>query len=165
VKPSAVSRRTALSGAATVGLGLPLLAACGDDGGGADAGSTPASDPSRGPSSPAAPPSGPPATAPAPAGGAPGEGLLGTADVPVGGGVVIGDREVVITQPRKGEFRAFTAICTHRGCTVGGVTDTINCPCHGSTFSIEDGSPTGGPAPSPLAEVPITVVGDQISLA
>jgi Rieske Fe-S protein len=164
VKPSAVSRRTALSCAATVGLGLPLLGACGDDGGGAEGGSTPASDSSRGPSSPA-PPSGPPARAPAPAGGAPGEGLLSTADVPVGGGVVIGAREVVITQPRKGEFKAFTAICTHAGCTVGGVTDTINCPCHGSTFSIVDGSPTGGPAPSPLAEVPISVVGDQISLA
>jgi Rieske Fe-S protein len=164
VRPNAVSRRIALSGAATVGLGLPLLAACGDDGGGAEGGSTPASDPSKSPSSPA-PRSEPPATAPTPARMASAEGLLSTADVPVGGGVVIGDSEVVITQPRKGDFKAFTAICTHAGCIVGGVTDTINCPCHGSTFSIEDGSPTGGPAPSPLAEVPISVDGGQISLA
>jgi Rieske Fe-S protein len=153
VRTTAVSRRSALAGAATAGLGLPLLAACGDG---------TAEGPSASASEPAA--ASPPTAAPT-AHGAPADGIVATADVPVGGGVVIGAREVVITQPTKGEFKAFSAICTHAGCTVGTVTDTINCPCHGSTFSIEDGSPTGGPAPSPLPEVVISVDGGQISLA
>lgn len=157
---NAVSRRNALSGAATIGLGLPLLAACGGDGGGATA-----TDPSRSPSS--TPGSEPPATPQSSATNkaAPITGLVASSDVPVGSGLVIADSEVVITQPTEGEFKAFSSICTHRGCPVNQVTDTINCPCHGSMFSITDGSVTGGPATSPLAEVPISVDGDQISLA
>jgi Rieske Fe-S protein len=155
---NAVSRRNALSGAATIGLGLPLLAACGDDGG------STATEPRESPSS-SAPQSEPPASAPTTKGSAPADGIATTSEVPVGGGVVLVDDEVVITQPTEGEFKAFTAICTHQGCTVGDVTDTINCPCHGSMFSIEDGAPTGGPASSPLQEISISVDGDQISLA
>ena len=84
--------------------------------------------------------------------------------MPVGGGVV--EDDVVLTQPTEGEFRAFTAVCTHAQCLVTGVADgTINCPCHGSQYSIEDGSVVGGPAPAPLAAVDFTVVGDQIVLA
>jgi len=149
-----VSRRNALGGAATIGLGLPLLAACGDDGGG-DA----ASDPSQSPSS-STPASETPPTKKA----RPANGIATTSEIPVGSGIVLADDEVVITQPSEGEFKAFSAICTHQGCTVAEVTDTINCPCHFSTFSITDGSPTGGPAPTPLAEMPISVDGNQISL-
>jgi Rieske Fe-S protein len=69
----------------------------------------------------------------------------------------------VITQPRAGSFAAFTAVCTHQGCTVSTVSDsTINCPCHGSKFSITNGSVVGGPAPSPLAAVSIKVHGTSI---
>jgi Rieske Fe-S protein len=71
----------------------------------------------------------------------------------------------VITQPVKGEFKAFSAICTHQGCPVGEVTDgRVVCPCHGSAFSIEDGSVVNGPAESPLAEEPISVNGGDITL-
>ena len=157
---NAVSRRNALSGAATIGLGLPLLAACGSD----DGGDSTATDPSETPSS-SAPSSEAPASSPASESSAPAAGIATTSDVPVGSGVIIGDSEVVITQPASGEFKCFTAICTHQGCTVGDVTDTINCPCHGSMFSIEDGSVVGGPAPSPLEEFQLSVDGDQISLA
>lgn len=157
---NAVSRRNALGGAATIGLGLPLLAACGDDGAGT------ATDPSTPTSSaPSSEPPAPSSEPPASDGPAPAAGIATTTDVPVGGGLVVPDSEVVVTQPAEGDFRAFTAICTHQGCTVGDVTDTINCPCHGSTFSIQDGSPTGGPASSPLQEISISVAGDQISLA
>jgi Rieske Fe-S protein len=156
----AVSRRNALSGAATIGLGLPLLAACGDDGGEATA-----TDPTPSPSS-SAPSSEPPATPqPTATDPAPAKGIVTTSDVPVGSGVVIADSEVVITQPTEGEFKAFSSICTHQGCPVNQVTDTINCPCHGSMFSITDGAVAGGPATSPLPEVSISVDGDQISLA
>ena len=93
-----------------------------------------------------------------------GQPLAATADVAVGGGVIVADK-YVITQPVKGEFKAFSAICTHQGCPVGEVTGgQIVCPCHGSAFSIEDGSVVNGPAESPLAEEPISVNGGDITL-
>ena len=68
--------------------------------------------------------------------------------------------EVVVTQPDEGTFKAFSAICPHQGCSVGSVADdVITCPCHGSTFSIADGSVQGGPARGPLTAVPVTVSG------
>ena len=69
----------------------------------------------------------------------------------------------MITQPQSGSFRAFSAICTHEGCIVNSVSNgTINCPCHGSKFSIKDGSVVNGPAPSPLASIAIKVEGTSI---
>jgi Rieske Fe-S protein len=71
-----------------------------------------------------------------------------------------------VTQPTAGNFKAFTAVCTHAGCTVGSVTDgVIKCPCHGSMYSAADGSVKGGPAPAPLAAKNITVQGGEITLA
>lgn len=94
-----------------------------------------------------------------------GAALASTADIPVGGGTVFKEQEVVVTQPAPGEFKAFSAICTHRGCTVGDVTGgTINCPCHGSKFKISDGSVANGPATQPLAEAKVTVSGNSIAL-
>ena len=91
-------------------------------------------------------------------------GTIPTSSVPVGGGEILTEQKVVITQPLAGTFKAFTAVCTHQGCLVGRVSDgEIVCPCHGSTYSISDGSVTGGPAPSPLKEVPIAVSGDTIT--
>jgi len=134
-----VSRRT-VTGLATAGLGLPLLAACGGD---ADS----ASDPG--------------------AGDGGGSGTLGsTADIEVGGGTIFADDNVVVTQPTEGEFKAFSSTCTHQGCSVESVSDgTIHCPCHNSLFSIEDGSVQGGPATSPLPEVAISIEGGSIVLS
>jgi Rieske Fe-S protein len=104
--------------------------------------------------------------APAPSSSSGAAPLAKTADVPVGGGTVLTDRKLVVTQPTKGEFKAFSAICTHQGCTVKDVTaGTINCPCHGSKFRVTDASVAAGPAPRPLAEQPITVRGGEIRLA
>ncbi|GGR78097.1 hypothetical protein GCM10010269_16640 [Streptomyces humidus] len=95
-----------------------------------------------------------------------GQELAKTADIPVGGGRIFADRKVVVTQPAKGDFKAFSAICTHLGCTVGSVADgIIHCPCHGSEFRITDGSVAGGPAPRPLPAEKITVERGSISLA
>ncbi|MFN2496695.1 MAG: Rieske (2Fe-2S) protein [Pseudonocardiaceae bacterium] len=108
---------------------------------------------------PAAPPGAPP---PASA-GAP---LTSTRDVPVGSGQVFPAQTVVVTQPDKGTFEAFSAICTHQGCTVKDVRGgTINCACHGSKFNIRDGSVVNGPAKKPLAPRKIVVEGEQIRLA
>ncbi|MFI1931581.1 Rieske (2Fe-2S) protein [Streptomyces sp. NPDC020330] len=87
-------------------------------------------------------------------------------DIPVGGGTVIKERKVVVTQPEEGEFRAFSAVCTHASCLVSTVSDgTINCPCHGSKYSITDAAVEAGPATRPLPAERITVSGGAIRLA
>ena len=89
--------------------------------------------------------------------------LASTSDVPVGGGTILTDKRIVITQPHAGTFDAFTAVCTHEGCIVTTVSGgTINCPCHGSKFSIDNGSVVNGPATRPLAPVSIKVQGTSI---
>ena len=88
-----------------------------------------------------------------------------TSEIEVGGGTIYPDEQIVITQPSQGEFKCFTAVCTHQGCIVSGVSDgNINCECHGSAFSIADGSVVNGPATQPLGEESITVQGDAITL-
>ena len=145
-----ITRRVVLRGAALSGVALPLLAACGN---GAETADPPATGAGEEPST---------AKTQSPDSGD-SSALARTSDVPVGGGKILPDQQVVLTQPTKGDFKAFTAVCTHQGCTVNSVTDgVIACPCHGSRFSIEDGSVTGGPAPKPLAAVSITVEGDEI---
>ncbi|WP_329215898.1 Rieske (2Fe-2S) protein [Streptomyces sp. NBC_01485] len=92
--------------------------------------------------------------------------LAKTTDIPVGGGKIFADEKVVVTQPTKDDFKAFSAICTHMGCTVAKVADgTIDCPCHGSKYHIADGSVAHGPAPKPLPAEQITVAGGVIKLA
>jgi Rieske Fe-S protein len=89
--------------------------------------------------------------------------LATTAEIPVDGGMILTDKQIVITQPVAGTFKAFTAVCTHQGCTVSTVAGgTIDCPCHGSKFSVKDGSVVNGPAASPLAAVAIKVDGSSI---
>ena len=89
--------------------------------------------------------------------------LARTGDIPVGGGKILTGLKIVITQPKAGSFVAFSAVCTHQGCTLTSVTGgTINCPCHGSKFSIANGSVVNGPATSPLPTVSIKVQGTSI---
>ncbi|MFF3564119.1 Rieske (2Fe-2S) protein [Streptomyces sp. NPDC002574] len=101
----------------------------------------------------------------APPGGG-GEALVRTSAVPVGGGTVLTDRKIVVTQPAAGEFKAFSAVCTHQGCVVKDVSGgTINCPCHGSKFKVADASVAAGPAPRPLEPRPVTVKAGEVRLA
>lgn len=93
------------------------------------------------------------------------EPLAPVSDVPDGGGLVLADRHVVLTDVG-GELHAFSATCTHQGCTVSGVTDGhITCPCHGSVFDAATGAVVTGPATRPLPPVAVRVSGGQISLA
>ncbi|MER7761480.1 Rieske (2Fe-2S) protein [Streptomyces sp. NPDC097619] len=72
----------------------------------------------------------------------------------------------MVTQPVAGEFKAFSAVCTHSGCTVSKVANgTIDCPCHGSRFAVADAAVVAGPAPRPLPEKRITVTGGEVRLA
>jgi Rieske Fe-S protein len=105
-----------------------------------------------GPGDPAA--SAPGGTTPAKPAGKP---LVETAKVPVGGGVILEGERLVVTQPQAGVFKAFSAVCTHQGCTVTGVDNgIIECGCHGSRFRATDGSVAGGPANAPLRETRVT---------
>ncbi|MDX2563668.1 Rieske (2Fe-2S) protein [Streptomyces sp. TX20-6-3] len=145
----ATSRRTVLVAAAA------LTAGCGSDDGGDGGTATGA------PATPSTP-AGTSASAGAPSGNV----LARTADIPVGGGKVFAAEKVVVTQPTPGEFKAFSAVCTHQGCLVNKVADgTIDCPCHGSKFRVTDAAVVAGPAPRPLPAEQITVSGDSISLA
>jgi Rieske Fe-S protein len=159
-------RRTVLRAAGLVGvtgaIGLGL-AACGSSG------STPASSPGTAPAAgptTAAPMSAAPATSAAgAAGSAAGTSLGSVSQIPVGGGKIFSAEQVVVTQPQAGTYKAFSSICTHMGCQVDQVTNgLIECPCHGSHYSIVNGAVQAGPAPMPLPGKTITVQGGQITL-
>jgi nitrite reductase/ring-hydroxylating ferredoxin subunit len=90
---------------------------------------------------------------------------VATGDIPVGGGVVLESKQVVVTQPTAGTFKAFSAVCTHEGCLVTKVANgTISCPCHNGQFSATDGSVQGGPPPAPLSEAKFTLSGSTITI-
>jgi Rieske Fe-S protein len=162
---SETTRRSVLAGAAGVGAAA-VLAACGtaDNGSGSGDG---VNDNAGGSGAQTTPTAGPQSQAPDNSGGNTGGNVLAkTTDIPVGGGKIIDAEKVVVTQPTKGTFKCFSAVCTHAGCTVSGVSNgVISCPCHGSRFSATDGSVKGGPAPSPLAAKKVTVQGDSVVLA
>ncbi|WGX99392.1 Rieske (2Fe-2S) protein [Nocardioides sp. L-11A] len=132
------SRRIVFSGLGALGVAAALAGCAGGDG---DGGS-----------------SGPKVAA--------GAELATTSEVPVGGGIVLTDEKVVVTQPTAGTFLAFTAVCTHQSLLVTSVEDgTIRCANHGSSYSATTGEVEGGPAGGPLAAVDITVEGDRILAA
>ena len=85
-------------------------------------------------------------------------------NVPVGGSfnVDLDGNGLVVSQPTAGMVTAFSSVCTHQGCKVGGRDGVLQCPCHGSEFSISTGSPTTGPATTALAEVKVAIDGDNV---
>jgi len=157
--PRCAVRRTLLVGLAAGSAAL--IAGCGDDS---------AADPPA-PAAPAAQggrsaaPSGSstiePSLEPFPGaedGGGNDAGLVKTADVPVGGAVLV--QNYLIAQPQRGVFKAFDATCPHQGITVdpplGGNTYFM-CPGHNSKFRLADGGLISGPAPRGLKQVPVKV--------
>ena len=148
----ALSRRSVVAAAGVVSLAAALTA-CGESGDSDDSYGS-ATDKKQKPDDSAA------------SGGAAGAVLAKTSEIPVGGGKIFKEEGVVVTQPTKGEFKAFSNRCTHKQCPVTSVEGgTINCPCHGSKFAITDGSVKSSPAPKPLPAAQISVDGDSIKLA
>ena len=156
--PPSLSRRTVIKQAGLAAAALAGLSACTNYG-------APTAEPSAAPT--AEPSAAPTSSGGGASGGATSQagGLAKTSDIPVGSGKIFAEAQAVVTQPTAGEFKAFTSICTHQQCPVVEVTDTINCKCHGSKFSITDGSVVNPPAPSPLAAKTVTVSGEEISVA
>lgn len=133
--PAPARRAVLAAGASAVGLGL--LAACGQGAGGGGSGTR-------------ATPGGP---------------LVALADVPVGGAVQVTTADgakIVVAQPEAGRVVAFSAVCTHQGCTVMPDGERLLCPCHGSVFESFTGAVLNGPAREPLPEVPVRVEGDGV---
>jgi Rieske Fe-S protein len=144
-----LSRRTAIKHAGLAAAALAGLSSCATYGSGGTPSPAPASSTGGG------------GGASAGTGGA----TAKTADIPVGGGKIFADIQAVVTQPTAGEFKAFSSICTHQSCPVTEVTDTINCNCHGSRFSISDGSVVNPPATQALAARTVTVEGDSLTVS
>jgi cytochrome b6-f complex iron-sulfur subunit len=147
------SRRTVLvlgaAGASTV-----ALAACSKAKTSESSGTTPPA---------ATPASSSPGTSSPPASG--GKALARVADVPVGGAISAkddGGGDIIITRPTDTTVAAFSAICTHQGCTVHPGSDTFVCPCHGSTYDAKTGNRISGPARSGLSKVSVQVSGQNI---
>ncbi|MGN6033785.1 Rieske (2Fe-2S) protein [Brevibacterium casei] len=136
------SRRTIITSAGAVGT-VGLISACGTDD--ADSGSTKSGNGSSEPT----------------AGGA----TIPSGDVPVGSGTVV-DETYVVTQPKEGEFYAFSSVCTHQGCQVRTVTeDKITCPCHSSQFSTTTGEVLAGPATEPLPKYEVSESGGDLTIS
>lgn len=139
-----LDRRSVLRGACLVcvgAAGVGVLAACGGSSGSGSSGSGGSG-------------SGGGAAAP-----------IKTSEIPVGGGKVFDRQKVVVTQPTAGEFKAFSAVCTHQQFLVGNVQGgTINCLHHGSMYNMSTGAVVGGPAPAPLPAKTVTVTGDTLTV-
>jgi Rieske Fe-S protein len=173
-KATAVRRRTVLRAAGVGGAGVAgaaALAACGGSStppttGGAASSTTAASATSSTASSSSTATSSETSSGSSSA-AAPSGTPVKTADVPVGGGVINAQALFVVTQPSAGQFKAFSATCTHQGCAVTRVENgQIVCPCHMSHFDISTGAPSAdSQAKSPLPAKTATVSGDSVYIA
>lgn len=142
-----ISRRTVLAGAGAA-AGAVVLTACRGSSGGSDAGSGGSSGASSDSS-----------------GGGSSEALTPLSKVPVGGAVAAktpDGKPVIVAQPSQGQVVAFSAICTHMGCTVAPDGKILQCPCHGSQYNVTTGDVIRGPAPRALSKVAVKVEDGQV---
>ena len=134
-----LTRRTLvqIGGASAAGAGVLLLAACTPGGSGATGGS-----------------------------GSGGTTTVELSSIPVGGAVSasLGSTPIVVAQPKAGEVVAFSAVCTHQGCTVAPQGGEFDCPCHGSRFNGSTGDVLQGPASTPLTKLTATVSGSKVTI-
>ncbi len=89
-----------------------------------------------------------------------GERLLANAsNIPVGQSLALNDPNfgpMLLVHLGNGQFTAYSAICTHAGCTVqfNPGAQEIACPCHGAVFDPNNNAQVlAGPAPYPLQKI------------
>jgi nitrite reductase/ring-hydroxylating ferredoxin subunit len=90
-----------------------------------------------------------------------------TTDIKVGSAksYLVAGVSVLVTQPKKGVFKAFKGVCTHQGGSLSSVTGkNIVCPLHGASFDSTSGKPTGGPASTGLKGYKVTVSGTSLKV-
>jgi Rieske Fe-S protein len=86
-------------------------------------------------------------------------------DIPIGTAKAAKDangKPIILSHPAAGQVAAFSAICTHQGCTVAPKGQSLDCPCHGAKFNFATGAVTNGPAGAPLPAVAIHMDGRNI---
>jgi Rieske Fe-S protein len=88
--------------------------------------------------------------------------LLALSRLPAGGVVVLSDARIVLSRSSGGDVHAFSAVCTHQGCTVGVAGSVLQCPCHGSRFAAATGAVTQGPATRPLPRIRVVVRNGEV---
>lgn len=153
------TRRTVLTtGAAVAGaaVGTAALAACGS--GDVSAGSSGGADATNGQSS----------GAPESSASSGGETVTALSDVPVGGATSVktpDGEEAIVSRRSDTEVAAFSAVCTHQGCTVTPEGADLKCPCHGSLFDAFTGEVKNGPATEALPPINVKVENDQVVTA
>jgi Rieske Fe-S protein len=133
-----VSRRTVLA-ASAAGAGAVALAACGSNSNKADKA---------------------PAAANAP--------LAKLADIEVGQCVsakLPDGKPAIVARPTSDTAVAFSAKCTHMGCTVAPAGTELHCPCHGSKYNATTGQVIQGPAPKALAKIDVKVSSGEVVTA
>jgi cytochrome b6-f complex iron-sulfur subunit len=94
-----------------------------------------------------------------------GPSLAKLSDIPIGGAIAAKDAsgsDIIITRPTDTTVAAFTAICTHMGCTVKPGSQTFVCPCHGSTYDAKTGARISGPARGGLSKIAVQVSGQNV---
>jgi Rieske Fe-S protein len=132
-----VSRRAVLT-AGAVGAGAVALAACGSGSGKGSKNGQPAA-----------------ATGP----------LAKLADIEVGKCVSVktpAGEAAIVSRPTSDTAAAFSAKCTHMGCTVSPAGSELHCPCHGSRYNALTGAVLQGPASAPLAKIDVQVVSGEV---
>lgn len=166
-----ITRRSliAVGGASAIGAGALVLAACTPGGAGTPAGldQQSGSDGAASDASSASPSSSSGAGSSTGTGTSGGTAVAKLSDIPVGGTAkaTLNGAPILLAQPTAGKVVAFSAVCTHQGCTVAPAGNEFDCPCHGSRFAAATGDVLGGPAPSPLHKLTVTVAGDAVSVS
>ena len=90
-----------------------------------------------------------------------------TSDIKVGSAksYLVAGVSILITQPKKGVFKAFKGVCTHQGGKLSTVLGkNIVCPLHGASFDSTSGKATGGPASTGLKGYKVTVAGTSLKI-
>jgi cytochrome b6-f complex iron-sulfur subunit len=86
-------------------------------------------------------------------------------DFPSNSGKIVkfGRKPVILIRTDTGEFRAFTATCTHLDCIVQYRQDIkqIWCACHNGIYDL-NGRNVSGPPPRPLDEYKVNIINDEI---
>lgn len=159
-----LTRRTlvTIGGASALGAGALLLTACTTGASDADGSGGSGSGAGSGGSG-----SGGSGSGGSGSGGSGGSTTVALSSIPVGGAVsgTLGSTPIVVSQPKAGEVVAFSAVCTHQGCTVAPQGKEFDCPCHGSRFDGTTGAVLAGPARDPLPKLTATVSGGTVTVS